>query len=221
LFGIARLLRDVEPGQYDLIILDAFYRAIPGGTSENDNASVAGLYNSIDQIAARLNCAWLNIHHASKGSQADKSVSDVGAGAGAQSRAADTHIVLRPHQEQGVIVLDAVCRSFPPVDPLPLRWEFPVFVPTDNVDPSALLGKLTVNERRQGERDAKGKADILTMLDSGPATARAIRMTTGISKDRCDKLLHQLEAAEQIIGETVIVRGNESREFRLQSHVVD
>ena len=49
LHGIKRLLEPIEPGQYDLIILDAFYRCLPDGVSENANEGMAMLYNLEDQ----------------------------------------------------------------------------------------------------------------------------------------------------------------------------
>ena len=45
--------------------------------------------------AARLGAAIVLVHHTTKGAQAGKSVTDIGAGGGAQSRAADTHLVAR------------------------------------------------------------------------------------------------------------------------------
>jgi hypothetical protein len=59
-------------------------------------------------------------------------------GAGSQSRATDTHLVLRPHEQDGCVVLDAAVRSWPPVAPLCLRWEFPVWLPDNTLDPAAL-----------------------------------------------------------------------------------
>ncbi len=59
------------------------------------------LYNRVDQYAASTGAAWMLVHHATKGAQNEKRVTDVGSGSGSQSRAADTHIVLRDHQEQG------------------------------------------------------------------------------------------------------------------------
>ncbi len=44
-------------------------------------------------------------------SQAGKAITDVGAGAGSQSRATDTHLILRPHEEKNCAVLDAAVRS--------------------------------------------------------------------------------------------------------------
>ncbi|MGC9420900.1 MAG: hypothetical protein ACP5EN_18200, partial [Rhodovulum sp.] len=78
--------------------------------------------------------------HTSKGNQSGKAVTDVGAGAGSQSRAADTHLVLRPHEEDDIVVLESAVRSWPPMPPRALHWEWPLFTPTDEVDTSVLLG---------------------------------------------------------------------------------
>jgi len=128
----------LEPGRYRVIILDAFYRFMPQGGDENDNGTMANIYNRIDSFADRLRCCFVLIHHSTKGSQSGKSVTDVGAGAGAQSRATDTHLVLRPHEEDGVVVLDAAVRSWPPVEPTCLRWDFPVWTVEEGLDPTQL-----------------------------------------------------------------------------------
>ncbi len=78
-------------------------------------------------LRCQLNCSFVLVHHASKGNQSVKSVTDVGAGAGSQSRATDTHLVLRHHQEPGCVVVDAAVRSWPPIEPQCLRWSFPVW----------------------------------------------------------------------------------------------
>ena len=126
---------------FKLIIIDAFYRAMPKGTDENDNGTVAGIYNLIDKYAAALDCAFVLIHHTSKGNQSLKAVTDVGAGAGSQSRASDTHVILRRHKEQGVVVMESVVRSFPSVDPVCLRWNWPLWNRDDSLNPEDLDGK--------------------------------------------------------------------------------
>lgn len=137
---IGRFFSTIEPGRYKVIIIDAFYRTMPEGTDENDNGAITRLYNQIDNYASRLQCAFILIHHSSKGSQAQKSITDVGAGAGAQSRAADTHLILRPHEMPNVAVLEAAVRSWPPRPPMCLRWEFPLWYPAGELDPCALQG---------------------------------------------------------------------------------
>lgn len=138
--AIGRFFSTIEPGKYKVIIIDAFYRTMPENTDENDNGAITRLYNQLDNYASRLQCAFILIHHSSKGSQAQKSITDVGAGAGAQSRAADTHLILRPHEMPNVAVLEAAVRSWPPRPPMCLRWEFPLWYPAGELDPAALQG---------------------------------------------------------------------------------
>ncbi len=145
--SLAPYFRAVEPGRFRLIVLDAFYRFLPAGMDENANADMASLYNYIDRYAADLGCAFVLIHHSSKGNQSGKSVTDVGAGAGSQSRATDAHLVLRPHEEPDVVVLDAAVRSWPPQESVCLRWAFPVWGVADDLDPKRL--KVESPRRRQ------------------------------------------------------------------------
>ena len=132
------LFEKIEKGRFDMVILDAFYRFLPIGMSENDNGAMAAVYNMIDQWAQKLDCCFVMIHHTSKGNQSDKDVTDVGAGAGSASRAADTHLILRKHQIENHLVLDAAVRSFAKIEPKVLCWEFPVFEEALQMDPKQL-----------------------------------------------------------------------------------
>ena len=127
IFALAGQLVSSPVGKYQMIVLDAFYRFLPREVDENDNGAMAQVYNVLDALASKLQCAFVLIHHTTKGSQAGKAVTDVGAGAGAQSRAADAHLVLRPADEPGVAVLEAAVRSWPPLEPKRLRWSWPVW----------------------------------------------------------------------------------------------
>lgn len=152
-------LRDIEQmdeyfsairhGSFAVVIIDAFYRCLPAGTDENDNGAMAAIYNLIDQYGDRLGASFVLIHHASKGNQSSKSVTDVGAGAGAQSRSADNHVVLRAHEEKDVFVFEAEVRSWSNVDPICLRRQFPIWVREEGLDPSKL--------RRDRQRSGSAK----------------------------------------------------------------
>lgn len=152
--------RVVKPGRFKVIILDALYRFLPPGVSENDNAEMAQVYNALDRYAAFLGCAFICVHHASKGSQSGKSVVDVGAGAGAQSRAADAHLILRPHITPGVVVLDSAVRSWPPLEPFCLRWEFPVWQRADELNPADLKPDRPARPKTQKSDDTEPAAPV-------------------------------------------------------------
>jgi hypothetical protein len=127
---------------------------------------------------------------------------------------------LREHEDDGVVVLDAAVRSFPPVEPFGLRWQFPLWLPDSAIDPTALRGKQTGSEQRQAERDQQGINKIIGALlhwtaADGQATERKLRAKTKLSKHRVQKLLDQLVEDKQIIANPINIRGNQTNEYRL------
>ena len=135
---LERWLLSVPPRTYSLVIIDPLYKTYPANFDGNSNPQMTMLYRRFERLAEHLDCGLIVVHHASKGSQSDKSVVDVGAGAGAQARSPDAHMVIRPHQADNAVVLDARVRSFPPIDPLVLTWEYPLWRRDLGLDPAAL-----------------------------------------------------------------------------------
>jgi len=133
---IATALAAVEKGTYRVIVIDALYRVLPPGCEENRNDSMTLVYNRLDSIAATTGAAVVVVHHATKGNQSEKAVTDVGSGAGAQSRAADTHLVLRQHEEGGAVVVDAAVRSFAPMKAIVIRNTNPGWELAPDLDPT-------------------------------------------------------------------------------------
>lgn len=192
--------RAIEPGRFRLIVLDAFYRFLPTGMDENANADMASLYNHIDRYAADLGCAFVLIHHSSKGNQSGKSVTDVGAGAGSQSRATDAHLVLRPHEEPDVVVLDAAVRSWPPQESACLRWAFPVWDVADDLDPKRLKVE-TPRRRQRADRpsppeDWTPERFVGAFMSGGPALREEILMAAAkdLSHAKASSMLKLAEA---------------------------
>ncbi len=179
-------MESIPPGSYSAIILDAMYRFIPAGVSENDNAAVMTIYNTLDQVADRLRCAFVVIHHSSKGEQGHKAVTDVGSGAGSMSRAADTHLVIRPHEEPDYAVLEAAVRSFPPVKPLTIYYRHPCWEPSE-VSPQVGTPKSSA-ERRQEKTDDETRARIMQALAGGRSlSVGQLRGQTGFGDTRVSR----------------------------------
>jgi hypothetical protein len=200
-------LGHITPGYYRMIVIDALYRVLPPDCEENSNSSMAAVYNTIDALAARLQCAIVLVHHSTKGSQAGKAVTDVGSGAGSISRAADTHFVLRAHEEQGAVVADGVTRSWAPIEPYCLRWEWPLWRRDDTLDPALLRPD---KPRRAKKTEAESGTDwqppeqpwtaerfAAAYLSAEPALKDAIidaACEAGLSERRATSLLRRAAA---------------------------
>jgi hypothetical protein len=169
--GISRI---VEPVQgLSLVVIDCLYRALPEGISENDNAQMARVYNRLDKLAGETGAAVVITHHLSKGVQFGKSTTDRGAGAGAVSRAADSHIVLTPHETPGIAVLESALRSFPPHDPIAIAWQWPLWEPAaDDIDVSKVQGRRKSGAEKMREESSKlaetEREAILAALEALP-----------------------------------------------------
>lgn len=192
--AIQSRLADIAAGTYTLAIVDALYRTLPSGTSENDNAAMMAIYNRLDWYASQWDCAVAVVHHASKGQQGDKAVTDVGSGAGSISRAADTHIVIRPHENAELSVLECVTRSFKSPEPVSVRFEWPLW---SAVATAPEVKKVTrQNQQAQGEADAKAMEQMLVQI---PLPPKAIRQNSlferfGFGENKSRRLVGRLVA---------------------------
>ena len=204
LFSLSGFFNTLEPGRFRIVILDALYRFMPRDMDENDNGTMASLYNHLDCYADRLGCCFVVIHHTSKGNQSGKSITDVGAGAGSQSRATDTHVILRPHEESDVAVLDAAVRSWPPVASRCLRWTCPVWMPANDLDPAMLRSDRPGRRREEQKQEAPDPARwtaeqfVGAFISEVPTTKPQIREATkdqpGLSWRRVSDLLDIAES---------------------------
>lgn len=178
----------IPEGEYGLVIVDALYRWLPDGCSENDNAKMMRVYNRVDELAARWGAAVAIVHHSSKGDQGDKAQTDVGSGAGSIARAADVHLTIRPHQQFGLQVLEGSCRSFAKPEPVSIRYEYPLWEAVGC--PAELKTSRPLGEASQEKNDAAGKQAILEEIPEGRHVAkRKLRDLVGMGDGRLSRLL--------------------------------
>lgn len=224
IYGIGRwLLTNFKAGELKVVVVDSWYRALPRGTNENDPGTMAEIYNYVDTVADRLGCAVVNIHHSTKGSQAMKAVTDVGSGSGVQSRAADTHLVLRAHEQAGVYVADAVVRSWAPVDAICVRNTWPLWSVEENLDPS----QLKQERPRQTKSDKGDSSSVLSTpfenrmqkvrdaLAEGPLTKTAIRRATNLSGQSITEAVNAMLEFGEIESEEVETKAGKATAYRL------
>ena len=180
---------------YSLIVLDPLYRAL-GERDENANSDMAKVFNLVDAAVAASGASWLVCHHASKGSQTTKSVTDVGSGAGSISRASDCHLILRPHAVPGVAVVEAAVRSFPPLPAFCASFNWPLWQrAAEDLDPTDLTGRppsagaKVVAARKDLEDDADA---IERFLDSQLGPVHLAKIVAGVCL--AGRLIHDKRA---------------------------
>ena len=203
--SLAAELMGIQRDEFSIIVWDSKYRFAAPGSNENDNSQETQLYNLFDEIGGHSGAVQLLVHHSSKGSQSDKRTTDVGSGAGSQSRATDCHLILREHEEPGVAVLEAALRSFAPIEPMTLRWQFPIWIPDNSLDHARLRRQPTASQQRQQAADREGMDTTIKALRAGRATARKLRSKTGFGEYRQQRMLDLLTSQ----GHVTVIEKNE------------
>ena len=83
---LASKIKKMDLSGYSLIVIDALYKIIPEGRSENDNEAMGKLMNVLQNIADETGVPIVIVHHTTKGDQSNKSTLDLAAGAGSFGR---------------------------------------------------------------------------------------------------------------------------------------
>ena len=151
---------------------------------------MTAIFNKIDHYAEITGSAFAIVHHSSKGDQSDKSVTDMGSGAGSISRATDTHLVIRPHETEGMAVLEAVTRSFKQVEPTSIKLDYPLWVAVA-VAPNVRKRK-AMKEANQDESDVEADQDLISILSINSErwrTVSEIRKATGWGEVRAGRCI--------------------------------
>jgi hypothetical protein len=142
-----------------MLITDPLYKIMGKNSEENAANDMAQLFNSLERIAVESGVAVAYASHFSKGNQADKNPMDRSSGSGVHARDPDTIIVFTRHKEENAYTVDFFLRCYPEVPSFVVRWDFPLMVRDNNLDPKELLKKQPVSGRRKF-----GMMDLVNVL---------------------------------------------------------
>ena len=170
--------------------------------SENDNAAMRRLFDTIISLAVETNAAVLAIHHLSKGSQAEKGITDLGAGLERLPGLATHTLPSGPTGKRTVSFSMASCADFPELTPTVWRFSFPLYTPAGELDPLDLSG----SKRKRGPSTADFLAD--KQLPTPKEFAKLFLVDDGRELAHIQALARQSadikpKAAEQILKEAV------------------
>ncbi len=185
---IADLVVDsIKPGDFQLIILDSLYVAMPDG-SESDDGLMKRVAMAAGRITTATGAAMILSHHSTKGNQATRSVADVGSGSGVLQRYINAHCVLREHSQEGMAVFEAKLRDFERDYCKAQTWEFkyPLWRLRPDIDPTLKAGT-TQGEVRRKENLSESARRVLEAVRKHP-NRKVSDYRTLAAKDGCAKM---------------------------------
>jgi hypothetical protein len=158
--------------EIDLIIVDPIYKAL-GDLDENSAGDMTQLMNLIEDLSVQLGAAVVFGAHFSKGNQSAKEAKDRPSGSGVFIRDPDAVLVMTRHQQEGCYVIESELRNLPSLPPFVVRWDFPLMVQDEGLDPRQLYDP-TKRPAEEGEKNNSSPAfseqDILNCLPKTGAT---------------------------------------------------
>ena len=128
--------------------------------------------------------------HFSKGNQSGKNAIDRVSGSGVFARDPDTILTLTAHEEPNCFTLDATLRNLPPMESFVLRWQYPLFVRDEGLDPTKL--------KTVGRPTTHTADNLLAALGDGAMGAMDWMRAAGCSKETYYRLRAVLEQAGKI-----------------------
>lgn len=120
-----------------LIVLDPLYKIL-GPRDENASRDMANLMNMIERLALDTGAAVVFGAHFAKGNASLKEAIDRFSGSGVIGRDPDTIITLTQHEQENAFAVDMILRNFPQQTPFAVRWEHPLMVIDNKLDPADL-----------------------------------------------------------------------------------
>ena len=182
------LLEFTKAHDIGLIVLDPFYR-LSGGAEENSNTEIATFLAELESLAVDTGAAVAMAHHFAKGNAGAKNSIDRASGAGTFARDPDAILTMTEgsgsSESEPLFVIESSIRSFKPIPPFAIRWEFPIWKRDDEASTSL---------KGAGGAVASGSVDdILSIIqpegtDAG-TVARLASVEFGLSRKRVFELL--------------------------------
>lgn len=190
-------------GAFVMFGFDPLYKAL-SGYEENSNSDVARVLRPFEKLTVVAQASFAYNQHFSKGNQATKDAIDRIAGAGSFGRDPDCLATFTPLKRESCFRVDIVERSFAPIPAFAVKWQHPVYLRDDSIDPDDLAPL----PKRQGN-SATANNDNLIMAALYAAEANGglrfneLVRATGLHRQTLDRRLKALTAKGEIIHSAV------------------
>ena len=189
-----KLKARIKGRDYGLVILDPIYK-LYGATDENSAGDVARLLNQIEGLAVSTGAAVAFGAHFSKGNQAAKEAIDRVSGSGVFARDPDSLLMLTPLKERNSYAVETILRNFPPMDPFAVRFDFPLMIRANELNPSDL--------KQPGRKKEYDDKELVDLLREAPLTCQewqeAAKRELGMSQPTFHRARRRLMEAARVI----------------------
>jgi hypothetical protein len=135
---IPQIIARCKDSNYGLTILDPSYKLMGKGSEENSPGDVADMLDSFEHIATETGSSVAYGAHFAKGNAAAKESIDRVSGSGVFARDPDSILTFTKHEADDCFTLEATLRNLPPVPPIVVKWQYPIFIVQDDLDPADL-----------------------------------------------------------------------------------
>ena len=112
-------------------------QVVRGRRNENAAADIAALMNALERLCSRCHAAVAFGAHYLQGQSGRQRGHRPHQRFRGFARDPDSLLNLTAHEQEDCYTLEASLRNFPQLDPFVVRWEFPLFVRDDSLDPAA------------------------------------------------------------------------------------
>jgi hypothetical protein len=125
--------------QYGIVIVfvDPFYKLL-AGRDERVSAEINQILAAFDEINRLTGASIVFAAHFTKGNQAGKEAIDRISGGGSINRDPDNLVTLTKHETEHAFAVEFTLRDFAPVAPFVVRWDYPLLVRDDKLDPKEI-----------------------------------------------------------------------------------
>ena len=194
-----------EKREYDLIILDPYYK-LATGIDENDAKAVGEIVNLIEDFSEETGAAIVFAHHFSKGNKSETDHIDRASGSGVFARDPDAILTLTSHEEEEHLVLETTSRNCPFAPPKVLEFSaetFPLFHHKPDLEAKFRKpGQTSTIQKKINEGLCE---KFLTLLKDKPICGKKKAMellqeqtNNEVTKERMDKILSMTKAQIEI-----------------------
>ena len=189
----ARLPEKIKSLGAGFVVVDPHYKvSAVSGMEENSNDSQGKLLAALEGLCGLNGAALAVCHHFAKGDASVKTAIDRASGGGVFARWGDVMLTFTPHEEADAMAVEMALRNFAPVDPFVVRWEHPLWVRDDQLDPAKL------HRNRGGATVIHTATKLLEALGSKSLTSSEWQKASGMTESTFLRRKKELEHSGKI-----------------------